>query len=97
MTDNAAILEGYTDEWMANNGFVTFPILVKPGTDLRFEFRAWDMDNQEFIRLAGQMCTFFQYVADGKTFADVDLAIANANKVYAETGVVIAVETRTVP
>lgn len=53
MSDNGAVLDGYTEEFMASNIAREFPILVKPGTDFTDVFRAWDMDMQEFVRIEG--------------------------------------------
>lgn len=58
MSDNVAILAGFTEEYMADCPVSTFPILVKPGTDLDSRFKAWDMDAQEFIMINGWVCTF---------------------------------------
>lgn len=60
MTDNAAVLAGYTEEYLAvssNHEFNMF-VLVRPGTDLDGTFKAWDMDSQEFVRLNGWNWTF---------------------------------------
>ncbi len=49
MTDNVAVLDGYTQERRVTVGRRVFPILMKPCTDMSVPFRAWDMDRQEFI------------------------------------------------
>lgn len=53
MTDNVAVLDGYTDEYMATGVAREFPILVKPGTIMSGIFRAWDMDAQEYVMIRG--------------------------------------------
>ncbi len=53
MTDNVAIQEGYTQEIIAMGGRFDLSLLIKPETDLEDSFRAWDMDEQEFIRVNG--------------------------------------------
>lgn len=58
MSDNVAVLEGYTKELMAECDECALPILVKPDADLDGTFKAWDMDNQEFIRINGWLWTF---------------------------------------
>lgn len=55
MTDNVAVLAGYTFEVEAYSTSKTPDkvLLVKPGTNLRQGFRAWDMGAQEFIAVEG--------------------------------------------
>jgi len=57
MTDNVAILDGYTVEAWLDTGFTDFPILVKPDTDLDSRFKAFDTDNQEYIMVNGWTVT----------------------------------------
>lgn len=59
MTDNTAISQGYTEEYYGYTGMgeVVF-ILVKPETDFDDTFKAWDMDNQEFVKLNGWLWIF---------------------------------------
>ena len=54
MTDNVAILNGYTTLVHATNdqGDELF-LLVEPETDLEDVFRAWDTDEQKFISVNG--------------------------------------------
>ncbi len=54
MSDNVAVLNGYTVEVHAYNerGDQLF-LLVKPDADLDDIFHAWCMDNQDFIRVTG--------------------------------------------
>lgn len=58
MTDNVAILEGYTEQFTADCGEYVLNILVKPYTDLDSSFSAWDMDEQEFITINGWLFSF---------------------------------------
>jgi hypothetical protein len=58
MTDNVAVLDGFTKEYMAECDIDAFPILVKPDADLDGTFTAWNMDDQEFIRINGWLWTF---------------------------------------
>ena len=53
MTDNVATLAGYTKEVHISNGSCDLFLLVKPNTEYEGTFRAWDMDNQEFISVNG--------------------------------------------
>ena len=54
MSDNIAVLDGYTREihLVADTGLELF-LLIRPDTELNERFRAWDMDGQEFIRVNG--------------------------------------------
>ena len=54
MTDNVAVLDGYTKEVQLENyqGDELY-LLVKPDTDLGESFKAWCTDEQEFIRVSG--------------------------------------------
>lgn len=53
MTDNVAILQGYTQEIWAECSEYAAPFLVRPDDDLDGTFRAWDIDMQEFVRING--------------------------------------------
>ena len=59
MTDNVAILAGYTEEYVAEaeNG-TTLQILARPGNDFDSRFKVWDMDEQEYIWLNGWLFSF---------------------------------------
>jgi len=57
MTDNIAVLDGYTVEILAENDEMILSLLVRPGTDFETCFRAWDIDEQEFIRVNGWLFT----------------------------------------
>ena len=58
MTDNVAILAGYTQEIVAFSVEHELYLLVKPGTDLDSEFRAWDTEAQEYIRVNGWLFNY---------------------------------------
>lgn len=62
MTDNVAVLAGFTEQYMAysENGQYDLFILVQPGTDFDSTFKAWDSDAQEFVRLNGWLWTLEQ-------------------------------------
>lgn len=57
MTDNIAILEGYTlavEAESKNTGYSLY-LLVKPGTEFSARFRAWDTEDQDFTFVNGWM------------------------------------------
>lgn len=58
MTDNIATLSGYTKEIHGYSDQCELFLLVKPDTDLDDSFKAWDMDEQEFIRVHGWLFLF---------------------------------------
>lgn len=58
MSDNTAILAGYTKELIAECASYDLHIFVKPDTDLDTSFRAYDADECEFIRMDGWLWTF---------------------------------------
>jgi hypothetical protein len=58
MTDNVAVLAGYTEGYLASCDEEYMFILVKPDTDLDSCFKAWDSDNQEFITINGWLWRF---------------------------------------
>jgi hypothetical protein len=50
MTDNVAILDGYTQEYLASCDTMDLLILAKPDTDFDLpSVRVWDCDGQEYI------------------------------------------------
>jgi hypothetical protein len=53
MTDNTAVLDGYTREVVASGGMHELYLLVRPDTDFNSRFLAWDTDEQEFVRVSG--------------------------------------------
>lgn len=57
MSDNAAVLEGFTVEIIAGYQDIALYLLVRPGTDYDSRFTAWDMDGQEYIRVNGWLAT----------------------------------------
>jgi hypothetical protein len=58
MTDNIATLYGFTKDLMAYSDNADLHILVQPNTDLDDRFKAWDCDEQEWIRVNGWLFTF---------------------------------------
>jgi hypothetical protein len=57
MTDNIAILQGFTRAVIADSGRETLTLLIKPDADLDGCFDAWDTDEQEFIVVNGWLFT----------------------------------------
>jgi len=53
MGDNTAVLQGYTQQVVASCSDHDLYLFIKPDTDLDATFKAWDTDNQEFIRVNG--------------------------------------------
>ncbi len=53
VANNVAMLEGFTKEVVLESESLTLFLLVRPETDLGEQFKAWDADNQEFIRVNG--------------------------------------------
>ena len=53
MGDNTAVLDGYTREVVATCSDCELYLLVRPDTDFESAFRAWDTDNQEWLRVNG--------------------------------------------
>lgn len=53
MTDNVAVLQGFTKEVTADSSEYTLFLLVKPDADFDGRFKAWDIDEQEFIAVNG--------------------------------------------
>ena len=54
MTDNVAVLAGFTTEVHANaGGEIDLYLLVKPDTDFDTTFKAWDTDEQEWLFVNG--------------------------------------------
>jgi hypothetical protein len=53
MTDNVAVLDGFTKEVVAENEHHSLFLLVRPDADLDDRFKAWDTDEQEFIFVNG--------------------------------------------
>lgn len=58
MSDNVAVLDGFTDGYMAYSPMADMFIMVKPGTDFDSRFKAWDSDMQEYVMVNGWMWTF---------------------------------------
>lgn len=62
MSDNIAILEGYTKEIVATSDGGELFLLVKPNQDLDGRFKAWDTDEQEFIFVNGWLYTYQEVI-----------------------------------
>ena len=60
VTDNIAILDGFTEELWTRSSEVDLYLLVRPSTDLDGTFKAWDMDEQEYIHVNGWLFEFEQ-------------------------------------
>ena len=58
MSDNAAVMDGYTKELLAYPLNKETHILVKPDTDLSDLVRVWNCDEQKYIYLEGWLYTF---------------------------------------
>ena len=58
MSDNVAILQGYTLEVMALSGGFDLHLFVNPDSDLDGVFKAYDADMCEFIRVNGWLFSF---------------------------------------
>ncbi len=58
MSDNTAILAGFTVELMASNVAYDLHLFVKPDTDLGERFKAYDADECEFVSVNGWLFSF---------------------------------------
>lgn len=58
MSDNTAILAGFTRELLGDGGPHTLHLFVKPDTCLDDTFKAYDADNCEFITVNGWLFSF---------------------------------------
>jgi len=58
MTDNVAVIKGYTKHVVAYTSVYELDLLVKPDVDLDSSFWAWDTDLQEFVKLSGWLWRF---------------------------------------
>ncbi len=58
MSDNTAILAGYTKEWLADCDVANMHIFAKPDEDFDSRFRAYDADNCEWVFINGWLWTF---------------------------------------
>lgn len=58
MTDNIAILEGYTEQYVVEYNEDVINILAKPEDDFDDIIKVWDIDNQEFLYLKGWLFSF---------------------------------------
>jgi hypothetical protein len=57
MTDNIATLRGFTRYVLADSDQVSLHLLIRPNTDLDSTFRAWDTDEQCWIKVNGWLFT----------------------------------------
>lgn len=64
MSDNSAILAGYTRELIGASTEYELHIFVKPGTDLDDRFKAYDADECEFIYVNGWLFSFAAIAAE---------------------------------
>lgn len=57
MSDNIAIMGGYTRSVMAesNDGLLTLFLLIRQDADLGARIKAWDTDDQEWIWVEAHM------------------------------------------
>ena len=62
MGDNEAVLDGFTREVVLIGVEHELYVLVRPNTDFESTFKAWDTDNQEWLRVNGWLF----YVEDGE-------------------------------
>lgn len=53
MTDNVATLEGFTKEIMIETKDRVIFALVRPDTKFTGLYRAWDTDEQQFVKVDG--------------------------------------------
>jgi len=58
MSDNTAILAGFTQEFIVTGGGEDRHIFVKPNADTDSIFKAYDADNCEFINVIGWNVSF---------------------------------------
>jgi hypothetical protein len=58
MTDNIATLRGFTRYVLADSDAASLHLLIRPDTDLDSTFRAWDTDEQCWIKVNGWLFTF---------------------------------------
>ena len=65
MTENAATIQGFTRKVVADCDQYTLFLLVKPETEFDDRFKAWDMDEQEFIIVNGWLFTVEDAATEG--------------------------------
>lgn len=63
MTDNIATLAGFTKEIQASGSGHDLFLLVKPDTDYDSRFKAWDMDQQEWVGVNGWLFSIEEVTA----------------------------------
>ena len=57
MTDNIATLRGFTRYVLADSDQASLHLLIRPDTNLDSTFRAWDTDEQTWIKVNGWLFT----------------------------------------
>ncbi|MGZ2448487.1 hypothetical protein ACVIRO_001241 [Rhizobium ruizarguesonis] len=57
MSDNTAILAGFTREVMAAGGDYELHLFIKPDTDVGERFKAYDADECEWLNVNGWLFT----------------------------------------
>ena len=70
MTDNVATLRGFTRYVLADSDQVSLHLLIRPETDLDSTFRAWDTDEQTWIKVNRWLFTFEDVDAERPMPAD---------------------------
>lgn len=63
MSDNTAILEGYTQEVMLYSDHADLHVFVKPDTDFDGRFRCYDADECEWIAVNGWLVGEIEEIA----------------------------------
>ena len=64
MSDNTAILAGFTRELIGASSECELHIFVKPDADLDGQFRAYDADNCEWVCINGWLFGFAEIIAE---------------------------------
>ena len=66
MTNDNAILDGYTEPYEASSdyGVINIRVLVKPNADFDDMVKVWDCDSQEYLTLHGWNWTFERVTED---------------------------------
>ena len=55
MSEDDAVMAGYTREVHLTSDTINLYLLVKPDVDLDERFRAWEMAKQKFIHINGEL------------------------------------------
>lgn len=64
-TDNEAVMRGYTRHVLIEIGDCSFAALIQPDTDLDSAFKAFDTDNQEWLRVNGWLAHSIEDCTNG--------------------------------